>query len=679
MDSISARQLSSSALGTLAALAAAPGPPQACRVYVEETDAPYEFVPADATAANGWTSIAPTGGTAGRWLLRSSRISIAAIGGGADDTARLQAAVTATAGVCRLELRAGTFRVAQPITVPDYAKIKGAGRGVTTVVSTIVPTGGPGDFLQSVFIALLAPVGGGVNTTLTAQANPLATQISMLAAPIAGQRLLLRSTLNANVQQNVGVGAVAGVGPFVVTLTTDTPVEFTFPIGSAAIAATFPTGIEIEALTITGTGDRAVEISGATNCKITDIEVSKASGSFTAIALSFDNSSSNSQFIRPTVDGGGLSSGGVAAESSVHCTIDTPTITNCGSNATMAGILVLGSAGTTIIAPRLYKNSIGILVKQTGPGDIDAATDVTIVGGFIEVSTFAAVWVTNASKRISVLGTTMDGGAGDGVITQGGADGYPAGLRFKDTTIKSFAGFTCNLQGGTQILFDGLSISGNNAILNTLSIVTEVEFRAVRGTHTSAAAVAIACAAAPPAGGAGSRMLFEDWDVTFTPGVQADFFGLTPVVNNNLEIIRRNIVIRCDANAVFSQTYAGGTGVLIIRDQNVRITGGKFGIYFNAAVCTYIDNGGVDFSTATTPITFDATTIRNYGTVQLTANVVKNVAYAPIVTNNRVTLNRVAVAGGTGLTPLCVITQGTGFGLTSAIADNDTYDWKVSA
>lgn len=116
MDLIQSRALSTTVLATLAEFAALPGPPQNVVAWCEETDAPYEFVPGDVTAVDGWTSIAPTGGTAGRWLLRSDKISIAPLGGVLDDTARLQSAINALAGKAKLALRIGIFRTTATLT-----------------------------------------------------------------------------------------------------------------------------------------------------------------------------------------------------------------------------------------------------------------------------------------------------------------------------------------------------------------------------------------------------------------------------------------------------------------------------------------------------------------------------------------------------------------------------------
>jgi len=69
MDLISSRTLVAASLSTLAALASLPGPPQRVVTYCHEIQAFYEFVPGDVTPAHGLNVIAPTGGTAGRWLL----------------------------------------------------------------------------------------------------------------------------------------------------------------------------------------------------------------------------------------------------------------------------------------------------------------------------------------------------------------------------------------------------------------------------------------------------------------------------------------------------------------------------------------------------------------------------------------------------------------------------------
>src|SRR4030095_10013905 len=56
---------------TWAAAGAAPGRSIQTVAWIEEADAPYLFVPGDVTPVDGVTSIAPTAGTPGRWLIGS--------------------------------------------------------------------------------------------------------------------------------------------------------------------------------------------------------------------------------------------------------------------------------------------------------------------------------------------------------------------------------------------------------------------------------------------------------------------------------------------------------------------------------------------------------------------------------------------------------------------------------
>ncbi len=64
--------------------------------------------------------------------------------GTTDDTAALQAAMTASAGVGRLELPAGTIKAAGALTFPDYLDMHGQGRG-----KTIIQRAFTGDFVTA--------------------------------------------------------------------------------------------------------------------------------------------------------------------------------------------------------------------------------------------------------------------------------------------------------------------------------------------------------------------------------------------------------------------------------------------------------------------------------------------------------------------------------------------------
>jgi len=155
MDLISSRTLVAASLSTLAALASLPGPPQRVVTHCQEVDAHYLFVPGDATAVDGVTSIAPTGGTPGRFLLGSDRISIAPLGGIIDDTARLQSFIDACAGACDIVLRDGVFRITssllinqtdQPTTlsgVGNSNQLYGAPPGVGSVLQWVGNAGAP--------------------------------------------------------------------------------------------------------------------------------------------------------------------------------------------------------------------------------------------------------------------------------------------------------------------------------------------------------------------------------------------------------------------------------------------------------------------------------------------------------------------------------------------------------
>jgi len=85
-----------------------------------------------------------------------------------------------------------------------------------------------------------------------------------------------------------------------------------------------------------------------------------------------------------------------------------------------------------------------------------------------------------------------------------------------------------------------------------------------------------------------------------------------------------------------------------------------------------------NFESSGIPVSIIAGARANFGSIQLTANVAVAVNWPGLASTDRVFLSRVAIAGGTGLAPLVTKTAGTGFTLTGAANDTDTYQWKAA-
>lgn len=317
-DLIFNRTLDASSLSTLAALATLPGPPQTVRYYCEETDAPYEFVPGDTTAVDGWTSIAPTGGTAGRWLLRSDRISIAPIGGAADDWVRLNAAMAACAYKCRVEMRSSSgWTCSTAGVVPEGTHL------YIETGSTITSTMQSGAFTAFVFHRFLSFAGAGIlAASVTVGSNQFSSSVSI---PVGTEIFVRSATANTFLAQRYTVTAVTGVGPF--TITVERSIQFPFLANDLIRTITVnPRNITLEGnnciikpgVGVNG-GDRAIEFTGMLDGLVKGFQIqANAAGSSFVDAMSIDIASLRSRVEDVHVSASNASNG-IMFESAEQC------------------------------------------------------------------------------------------------------------------------------------------------------------------------------------------------------------------------------------------------------------------------------------------------------------------------------------------------------------------------
>jgi len=253
---------------TLVLMAAAPGPAVQSVAWQEETDAPYLFVPGDVTAVDGVTSIAPTGGTAGRWLLGSDRVSIAPIGGGADDWPRLNTIMAACAYKARIYLRESPSWTCATPGVPTSGTYLETGPG-TTITSQMAS----GTFTKFVFGRFFAAGSGGVLAGIPAIGGN--QFLSSASIPVGTQILVKSLVANTFLAQRYTTTAVAAAGPNF-TITVERAILFPFAINDAI--ATIST--DVRDITLIGNGatikpdagvnggDRGIELEGGFNVHV---------------------------------------------------------------------------------------------------------------------------------------------------------------------------------------------------------------------------------------------------------------------------------------------------------------------------------------------------------------------------------------------------------------------------
>lgn len=647
MDSIAKRTLDAAPISTLAALAAQPGPQNGCRQYIEETDAQYEFVPGDVTAVDGWTSIAPTGGTAGRWLLRDDRISIAPLGANADDWVRLHSAQIACSYKACIEMRAGTWLAKTVQNIPRGTCLRM--QPGTSIISSIAPSV---NVLDAPF-----SVGPGTSTSATtfAAANTVgAKTISSTVSIPAGSLIQTNDTVSGAGLRTMRytVASVAGGGPF--TLTLDRPVLFQYANGDQ-IAVFDPTTvgsdiiIEGNGATVTGTGTRIGEFVATIRCRVQDLKITRDSGLATDIVWSFDVGGYENRGIRIDADGGATCADGLALESQERSTFDHCNVNSC----TSVGIILFDCLQCDVIECNAWSCDAGL--GFSADGSVKGSFSCRAVGGSYNQNTTAGISVVNGCVDIELSqvtarfnGTNIS--IGDPGSTVSGT--IVAGARC-DHGVTS--GCTVSTTARRTLLRD-LDASDGAVGLN-LGAVADVDIEGYTFTGATAAF---------PGGFA----------IVSSAAVRARGCKITPTTVINV------VMVNAGRFDISESQISGGNGsncfnvvaaaaLLVISKSTVTVGGGGTGITSTGRVRV---GEAVDLSGSAIPLGGAGF---NLGQVQLTANAAVPVAFADLKAEDRIVLDRIIVAGGTGLYPLCVKTPGTGFTLTSVVADTDTYQWRV--
>lgn len=644
---------------TLALMGAAAGPASKTVAFCAETAAEYEWFPGSVTTVDGWLVIANTGGTNGRWIVRGSMISIAAIDGIADDTVRLNSAIAACAYKVEIHMRAGTW---------IFADQGGAIGGALVLSGTTLhldngavlrSTQTKGAFLAFVLqnIPLLDNGVGVLTAAAAVGSNTIPCSITIPAgtwiwvgqtAPAAGGSLY--------VAQQYQVQSVAGGGPF--TLTLDRPVLQPFPINTRVQIITRQTRdivIHGNGATLEGEADRLIQLQGAYRCEVNGPLTGQVgpSGLPADYMMSFDLASLESQ----ANDLNALSIvGGFAMES-----CERVTYTNCSTRlATTFGMRIRDSVNVTVI------DCSGSGYSGTG---IDIrASDVGTIGCF-GVRVFGGRWDGTGGASVGVSLGVASGVRLYGVTAAGNATNFSQAT----TTVRPVFNGCISERATTQ---------GFQAVAPYTRWIGCTSHGDARGFRIEATSVFVECSEC------------DVWDYTIA-GIRGEFgTGELSFVNgvigsggngtNNSDLAGPDVVTFDNSKFIGSaggpamHFVRAGAGVQTFKDCEFRSTSGGTIGYISAAANTCRLEGRNDFTGVTTPLTINAASFINRFSLQLTAAVPLVVAWPDLKNGEYPLLTRTIIAGGTGLAPLVTVTPGTGFTITGAAADTDTYHVEIS-
>ena len=656
MDVLTNRSLAAAALSTLALFAAQPGPPQSSITWCEEVDAPYLFVPGDVTAVDGVTSIAPTGGTAGRWLLGSDRVSIATTGGA--QNVRLNTIIAACGGKARVAFRANTFVIAAPVFV---------------TANTVID-GHPGTNLAST----MANGTGTSNCVLVAAPHTTGAAVALSANPVVGSEVLaVVDTASFPVGTEITIGRGNRWTEYVVrarsvasgagNLTVERPVLWSFVFNGGTPDSVYPitsavvrnVKIHGNGMTISGTGDRAIEMTGVIDCLIDDITIDATAG-FNGVIASFDIGGLRCAMRDVRVIGGNTAQGGIGRESGESMLIDHCSVLH----ATSTGGVVPGYFDSDCMASWTRnsigsKNGVGYEFNYGGaPGEGTRRSGM--VGCTFESNGNHGIQVLNGAKDIQIEATHSRYNGGNGVYLTNSASGIQL--------IGVNASF--NSQNGVQIA------AGSSAGL-TECVLSD---NAVTGIDTGGDCTIV--------GGSIERNLaYEGVLISGAANVQISTTRFASVVTNGVVQACCHMVSTGELRLSGCLLTITGTGTKIgiqhagagtVYLEGVRTTGGTHGYLSSDATSTLYCGNAVDFSASGTPFSFTKTP--NFGT--FTLNGVTQVDVAGAFPVGATIAWSIATVGGTPGTASpyfsAANTAGHFFVKSPTANANDVYNWKAT-
>jgi hypothetical protein len=659
-------------ISTLAYLAANPGPGAPARYWLEETAAPYEFVPGDATAIDGWTSIAPTPDT-GRYLLRGDRISIKSVDGGvSDDWVRLNLAMAAVAGKCKLVLRAGAWKCATQGTVPGQLQLEcEPGVSITTTL------GVPGVVFKAIDTT-------GTTGALTSNVTVGSTTFRDNTLYAVGDRVRIGGTGSTNIHigNRYRILAVTPGVPNIYTV--ERPILFPFVTGDPVRLITAEAKwIEMigNGAVITGPCDYAFQFQ-SWESRIRGwryVSTSNVGSAAYSIELSsletwgedlyYDLSSNTAAyglFLECGERTGYRTSGGVGGQKGISA---YDCVDSAAENCVCSGASSIGAHITchpTQTAPGCQNftlkgggfhggGNIGVMVQF--------ATDTSVigVGAYFNVQGFNAGATSGVAVRTKFVACSSKGNSQYPFVTTTTAtdtvfEGCSSSADAAGALLASSTDLVaCKILDGTVgVNFPVVIQNGPNSKM----------FVRILGCHISMAA----------AGGA-------------QPLVQIQAHGTGTLV---VEIANTYFEMKA-AGQTAVQDSAGANGVTIIRDSAATQTAASNG-YVGAAACSLRKYGRVDFGGLGTPYTINAAGFVNsptgntaapaagvvgQGTLGLNGAAAVAYPFPDIKAGDPVKITRRVVAGaplpGIGF----VITPGTGVAVTGTATDTSVVDLEI--
>jgi hypothetical protein len=586
------------------------------------------------------------------------------IGGTSDDWPSLVATANAFAYKSAILLQPGTYLCKGVQSLANGARI--LGQPGVRIVSSMSPTGGPAN---CVFYASTTATSGplALNANNTVGTRTLVTTLNTgLGTPSASNPTWIEVG-STNRYAFYKVVSISGSGPY--TLTVDRAVRMQFAAGTDQVYVKAPPQdirIEGNGMTVSGTGDRAIELSGAWNCHVSGITVDTNDGAFSDIIASFDIGSFRSTMTDLDLSGSSITGGGIAFESAESCFGTRLTARNVTLSGNGVGLFFVDCQGCVFTACVSEGCRVGATFDSgqasgnCGTQDC-VMTDMTITGAIGD-----GIKVQNGSSRNKVARARIGYCGSSGINVAGGI------AACNDNTLE-----VCDLSdnavgltvAASQLRVRGIDIIADRCATNAIAISGDARIDGIRAKDSGP----IACS------GAGTLEV-DGFELTST--LAAAWTGIMPTTSGRTRFTRGTATSSGDGGthvkALFDHNGTGPVYISQLRLVSFADAGGNAYGYFAHGSSQILRRGpDVDFSAAANP--YSGAAQYSFGTVTLNGTTGVDITFSDAKSGDLLRVWRKTAGSTTSIAPVWSVTAATKFTVTGPVASaNDVLEYEVA-
>jgi len=563
--------------------------------------------------------------------------------------------LNALAGIAPVVMLPGNYTANSAQLLVDGAHIVG-GPGVT-ITSTMPFTGVQ---TNSVFRAQATASGktGTLNALAVRGAYTLQYNAVAGGAPVVGEVFAVSTGLS---EQIFRIDAVAGGGPY--TLTLDRPITAAFANGSPVTMLSARPSIIIEGngMRVTGTGDRVVEITTGYQCHVSGVHYDTLGGAMGDICFAYDIGGQECVFEDCSADGNGAVGTlyGFAIEAGEKCVVRHCTATRLP----LIGVVLIDCIDCGIVECAVTGDvgdmGGGAFGVGTAGGAALGCFNCYLEGNQSQGGVFG--FVITLSDDCQITDCSFDYAANAGILFNAATS---KGTYFENISTRYCAlGCTLTTAGNTNTRF--VKWDASNCTTYILSTACDIEVLNLTAINlASVMGPAILCS------GAGTLCRFIGLNYANT--------SLSNVIqsSSNARIEVSDASINMAANSI--ALYGSGGGGLFVA-SNIRTAGSAVATNGANLTATTLRRGiGIDFSSTAVQVVLGGAGFYSVGQiVSGGAGAAQAVAWPYLNAQDNVTVERIVNAGAPGIMPLIVYTAGVGFTLTFAGGDTSTYQWSI--